>query len=297
MPFFAVVFPVFLTALIGFIYARLAKPDLQPITRVTLYVLIPALVFTSMVETDLSGREIWQIAAFSGLLTGTLWLVGLLVVRVLQMPQERASAVLLASVFMNTANYGLPVVLYALGEAGFARAVVFVITQSFLVNSLGVYLAAAGRLDPRQALLAVVKLPTLHAAALALVVRWLPITLPQTVLAPLSALGRAGITIMLLVLGMQLARVRLVGVLTDIAVASVVRLVVSPALGLALVNLLGMGPVAGKAMILEAAMPTAVITILLALEFGAAPAVVSSAVLVTTLFSFGSVSFILYLLR
>lgn len=292
--YFDIIFPVFFTVSLGYIYSRLSEPDLETITKLALYVLIPALVFTSLLETQISGREIGQITAFSVILTGSLTVITLLLARWMNLEREEASAFLLTSVFMNTANYGLPVVLLAVGEEGFARAVIFVITQTFLVYSLGVYFAAAGKLDPKRALVAVAKLPTFYAAVLAFVVRALPLELPSALVDQLALLGDAGIVLMLLVLGMQLAQIEVRPAYVQISTASFLRLIISPLLALLLVQWLGMDSVTGQSMVLEAAMPTAVITSLLAMEFDSAPALVSSTILVTTALSFLTITALLH---
>jgi predicted permease len=67
--------------------------------------------------------------------------------------------------------------------------------------------------------------------------------------------------------------------------------VISPLVGIALVAWLRPDPLTGKVLVLEAAMPAAVNTMLLAVEFGAEPEQVSGVTLVTTVLSLVSVSF------
>jgi len=291
-----VVLPVLFTALVGFVYARLTKTELRTLTRLTLYVLVPCLVFTSLLETEVSGREVGQVAVFAILLTIGITAIVMLVNRLMGLNSEQGNALLLTSVFMNTGNYGLPVVLYAVGSGGFARAVIFMVVETFLLYSVGVYFAASGRLDPKRALLAIVRLPTFHAAVLALAFRSLGLVLPEGIMDTLSSLGEAGIILMLVALGIQLAQADVKLPVAHLSVASVIRLVVSPLIALGLVNALHMTPVTAQAMIIEAAMPTAVITSVLAVEFGSAPALVSSIIFATTISSFASVSAVLTLL-
>jgi predicted permease len=61
------------------------------------------------------------------------------------------------------------------------------------------------------------------------------------------------------------------------------RLLVSPFVALLLIPLFGLAGPARQALVLEAAMPTAVLTTVLATEFNAEPSFVSTTVLVTTL--------------
>jgi hypothetical protein len=82
-----------------------------------------------------------------------------------------------------------------------------------------------------------------------------------------------------------------------VAAAAVLALVVSPLLGFLLARLLGLQGIARQAVIVESAMPSAVITTILALEFDVAPRFVTSVVVVTTLVSPVTVSLLIALLQ
>ena len=72
-----------------------------------------------------------------------------------------------------------------------------------------------------------------------------------------------------------------------------IRLVAAPLVALALCRVLGVVGVERQVFILQAAMPTAVVTTVLATEFAAAPRLVAAAVLVSTLASMFTVSLVL----
>ena len=70
-----------------------------------------------------------------------------------------------------------------------------------------------------------------------------------------------------------------------IGLAIVVTLVISPLLAFGMVNVLGLSGAARQAAMLEASMPSAVVTTILALEYGVMPSFVTSVVLASTLLS------------
>ena len=86
-------------------------------------------------------------------------------------------------------------------------------------------------------------------------------------------------------LGAQLANTRLRLMALDIYLASLVRLVAAPLLALLLVKLFGITGVAAQVVVICSAAPTAVNTVLLALEFGGDADFASQTVLNSTLFS------------
>ena len=90
---------------------------------------------------------------------------------------------------------------------------------------------------------------------------------------------------MLLVLGMQLADLQGVAALRLSIPAVSLRLLLGPLVGAGLAALLGLQGLGRATSIIEASMPTAVFTIILATEFDLQPTAVTSIVVLSTLFS------------
>jgi hypothetical protein len=90
---------------------------------------------------------------------------------------------------------------------------------------------------------------------------------------------------MILVLGMQLERAKRPERPGVVATAVLVSLVLTPLAAIGLARLVGLEGPAFQAGVLQASMPTAVITTILALEYDALPDFVTSVVFVSTLLS------------
>ena len=113
---------------------------------------------------------------------------------------------------------------------------------------------------------------------------------------PVQMLSDAAIPMMLIILGTQLQRAAISHKRTAVAVAAALSLVLSPFLGIGLCSLLGLTGAARQAAIVLSAMPAAVITTVIAVEFHLDPAFVTSVVFVTTILSpFTLVGLIAYL--
>jgi hypothetical protein len=162
---------------------------------------------------------------------------------------------------------------------------------------MGSVVASSGRRGLVGALQGLLQVPALWGMVAAGIVVGSGVTLPAAVSRPVDLLGNAAIPSMLLVLGMQFEK----GARPDrpglVATASALVLLVSPALGLLLAWALGLQGITRQAVVVEAAMPTAVITTILALEFDVAPRFVTSVVVVTTLVSPLTVSVLIALLK
>lgn len=291
------ILPIFLVAAAGFLLARHLHVDVKSVSRVTFNALAPCLVFTQLVTSRVGAGEFGRIVAFTVLLVACIGAAARLVAIPFRLDRPHLAAFLIVVMFSNSANYGLSVVLFAFGQEGLSRAVVYFATSAMLVYSVGSLLASSGRRGAGHALLGLVRVPALWGVLAAALVLWTGIRVPATFFRPVELLSLAAIPTMLLVLGMQFEQ----GAWPErpglVAAASILALVGSPLLGFALASLLGLDGVARQAVLVEAAMPSAVITTILAVEFDVAPRFVTAVVVVTTLASPVTVSLVIALLK
>lgn len=291
------VLPVFILAGLGWVARRVLKVEVKDPATVSVYILTPGLIANSILNARLVAGEVGKIVAFGALLTVIMITLTLLVGRLLGWrPVERSAAVLSTS-FMNSANYGLPVVLFAFGQAGFDVGAVFVVFQSLMMYTVAVFFAARGKLPWTEAIRSVFRLPLIWAAAGALLIRALDLQLPEVLLKPIGLLANGALVMLILLLGMQVAGIRLKGARVKIVLATVARLVISPLIALGLMALLKPDPLTVKVLVLQSAMPTAVNVTLLAVQFDAEPDQVSGVTLVSTLASLVTVTFWVWFLQ
>ena len=292
-----VVLPVLAIAMLGYLLERTMKPSLPTLSRVTLYVFSPALVFSSLTKTTLSGQDALQIVGFSLAFTATMMVVTWVLSRLGRLERDLSRAFMLSILFMNAGNYGLSVNLLAFGQDGLGRAVVFFVVQAVLGGTLGVYIAASsssiGLLPP---LLAALRMPMLYAGLAALAVNFGQVGLPLFVSRSMDIVGGAAIPMMLVVLGMQLAQSSALDSPFTVGVAVAVRLVVSVFVAFGLLALMGVEGMTRNVLLVQAAMPTAVFIIIVATEFDARPRFVTSVVLASTAVSIVTVTVLLSVL-
>jgi len=292
------ILPVFIAAGLGYLLDRKFHLDVKTISRTSFYVLAPCLIFTSLTRSSVSGEELGRIVLFEVLVTAVLLIVTWSSAQLARLNRQQESAFLLSVLFVNAGNYGLSVNLFAFGEEALARALIYFVGSTVLLNSLGIFLASRGRADAKAALLNVFKVPMIYAVVLAFVARSLPWSVTETSwFRGLDTLGRAGVSVMLLLLGMQLARNSLGKELKRISAATFMRLVLAPLLSLALAAVMGLAGDTRRACVLEASMPTAVTSVILALEFDVLPDFVTGVIFLSTLLSPLSLTVLIALLR
>lgn len=278
------ILPVFIIAGAGFLLARLSQVDVRTMARVIFNVLSPALVFTLMVTATLSLADFGRMALFCALVTVAAALASAATGRALRLDRASLIGFVLAVAFSNSGNYGLPVVMFAFGREALTHASVYFVTSSILMYTAGVFLAASGRRTLRESLVGIARVPAVWGVLAAAVVMIGGLQVPEPLMRPVSLLTDASLPMMLLVLGMQLGQAGLPEHRAPLAAAVLLSLLVTPAIAIALASALLAGP-AFQAGVLQASMPAAIVTTIIALEFDVAPRFVTSVVFLSTLLS------------
>ncbi|MGA2935509.1 MAG: AEC family transporter [Syntrophobacteraceae bacterium] len=279
------ILPIFFVAGIGFLIVRYLEADVRTLSRVTLYVLTPCLLFDVLVNSNVSAGEFERLTLFALGTTLGMGLIAWLVTRALRLDRVMTSAFIVVVMFANGGNYGLPLTFFVFGQEALARATIYFVVSIVLTYTVGIFLASRGRRSLGEALLSVLRIPSIYASAAAVVVILTGVATPSFLMRPIKLLGDAAIPVMILVLGMQLERAVKPAGLRLAGLAVGLRLVVSALLGLLLAQFLGLGGAARQAGVLQSAMPVAVVTTILAVEFDVEPAFVTSVVFLSTILS------------
>lgn len=233
--------------------------------------------------------------------TAVLIIIGNLTGKYLKLTGAQTSAFLLAILFSNAGNYGIPLMDLAFGRDSRDLAVICFVTQQVLFNTLGTWLATRGHLTWQQGVRQVFKMPLTYAVLAAGFFMLTGLPLPGPVDKSVTMVGEAALPVILLSLGLQLAETRPdLAAMPRIGLGVVYRLILAPALTLLAVwifaPVFGLNGLAAKVPIVAMAMPTAVTIVLLSIEFGADSKFTASTVFVGTLVSAVSLTVILTLL-
>ena len=280
--------PVFLLAGVGFTWVRLGfEYRIQFVTRLAMTLAVPALIFTALMKTDLDKGALgfFVIAALLGHLL--LALVGAILVKLGHLNRQTYLA---PFIFGNTGNLGIPLALFAFGEAGLGYAVVMLAVSAVLSFTLGLTLVA-GKGGGGKAL----KEPMVWATLLGALFLWQDWQTPQFLTNTLDLIGQMAIPMMLITLGVAIAR--LSPGKTGLAVLlSLAKLCTSVAIGWGLGLAFGLDDIAFGVLVLQLATPVAVTSYLLAEKFGAEAEAVAGLVVVSTLMAIAALPLVLSVL-
>jgi predicted permease len=283
--FINVVLPVFLVAGLGFAFEKRFRPPIAPFSQLSLFVLMPALVFQSLLQVDFRSPEPLRVAAFAVILAVAMLAVAFVIGRFARLDRQTSSALMLTAAFPNLGNYGLPVVVLAFGQAGLAIGTLVLAVQNVYALTLAVIIATSGNGPIRSSLAQVVRQPVIYAVVAALVLNLTHVTPPSFVMSAVSLPAQASIPVMLLVLGMNLAGTSRIEQPKLVGIAVFIRLVIGTLVGWLIVEALGVTGVARGVLLVGSAMPTGVFTILTATQYNARPRFVADVVVAGTLVS------------
>ncbi len=291
------VLPIFLVAGVGFLLARYRHIDVRVVSRTAFNALSPCLVFSLLMSARIPAAEAGRLGLFSVCSILGVGALAVLAAVLLRLDRAVAMAFVMVVTFSNTGNFGLSATLLAFGSDALARGTIYFVLSASLMYTLGVFLASSGTQTVAQSLRGILTVPTVYAVGIAVLLLVTGARLPGPIATSIDMLGDAALPVMMLVLGMQFERVRSIERPALVALAALLTLVASPLLAFALSDLLGLVGSARQAAVLQASMPAAIVTTVLALEYDAAPAFVTSVVFVTTLASPLSVTLIIAVLK
>jgi len=290
------VLPILTVIAIGYVFGIHTDTDPESLSTVAIYILVPALVFHSLVTTEVGGDDGLRIVAVSVVI---MWGIteG---VALFTTEKGTRNGLVLAGSFPNTANYGIPLSIFAFPSVGRTTAVLYVVGSSVMLYTVGVYIASRDAADSSVgALRRVVRIPLVYAVIAGVGANVAGVGGGGTVaFETLRLLGDSSIPIMLVVLGIQLARATPSGGVAEVALTNFLRLVVAPVVAVPVVLAFGFdNPDVARVVVLEASAPVAVTTVILTVEFDGDPDYVATAILTSTLMSVLTVTVLIELLR
>ncbi len=272
-----IVAPVFLVAGVGFAWVKAGfEYRIEFVTRLAMTLAVPCLIFTALMKTEANLGDLAKLTLAG---TAAYVVVGAIGWAVLKTAGLSLRTYLAPIIFGNTGNLGIPLALFAFGQPGLEAAVVMLAVSAILSFTWGIWIVAGeGSLGK------MVKEPMIWATllgALFLMMDWqTPVVLTNT----LDLIGQMAIPMMLITLGVAVARLTPGRVVTAIWL-SVVKLLICAAVGWGIGLAFGLTGTLFGVLVLQMAMPVAVTAYLLAEKYEADSNAVAGYVVVSTLVS------------
>ncbi|WP_164779596.1 AEC family transporter [Paenibacillus kobensis] len=285
--FGSVTIPILLACFLGYLYQKYKSPDSKVLADVSLFVLAPCLIIGALSDSSLSGSSFGHIALFTLVQTALCWAAAYGTGKLFRFDGPSLRAMEMTTIFANSNNYGLPLLLLAYGAAGFAIGVTNVVLHIVLVNSLGLFIASRSSFSPAQAVGKMVRSPLIYAAAAGLILYFFRIPLPASLKDGFQLIGGAYAAIVLLMLGMQLRKSSWRSSMRrELWIAVLLRIFGVPFLSWVTISLLGIHGLEASVLFVQSSMPSAINSLVMMEKYGGDKELVAMNVALTTIASF-----------
>ncbi len=281
--FINVVTPVFGLVGIGYLFGPRLNLEVRTLSRVAYYVFVPAFVFHHIGKSDIALDQIAKVTFY----IATVHTIGAIsaywIAIFFTRSRAKAAAFALIASFGNVGNFGVPIILFRLGESATATATLFFVVISMIAFIVGVGSASLIKGGTIKAVYSVFKTPAILALIPSLFFPLSGLEIPLMISRITELLAGAMVPVMLIAMGLSLAGSAKIKVNGEVLLASGIRLLFVPLLAFVLALLFGIGGQEKSIAILQAGMPAAVLTWLIAMEHDLIPDFVFSVLVFSTL--------------
>jgi len=253
---FEVLFPVFLSIGIGYWYGKKdAKFDTNFITTFSGNIGLPCIIFYSLTFSDIDFDIFLKFSLLTFVYVGIFSIIGLIVLKLLNRDIVRLLPPL---ILPNTGNMGMPLCLFAFGIKGLAIATAMTSTILILHFSLGILLASR-----KFSIQPLIKCVPVYAILFSLFFVYYKIPAPKFLENATFLIGYSAIFLVLVSLGVALSKLKVFS-FKETLIYSLIRVLVGPIIGFAFVKYLNLTGVEAGVMFIQASMPSAILTYLVA---------------------------------
>mgnify|MGYP001186300442 CR=1 FL=1 len=293
------IIPLTIMISLGIVLQRAFKMDIRTLSKLNFYLFSPAILFKTLYESDLSLSILFQVLFFFLVFFFSMFLLTEIVVRIRKFEGGMRSAMRNSVIFYNSANYAIPLNQLVFVGDSFTMSVqvIIMMMMTLLPNTYGIYSVNAHKQQLRETMRTIMTMPVIYVIPLAFLMKGFQIPVPEPLYVPINYVSDAFIAIALLTLGAQLGSMKWQFRLGDVLLANVLRLCAGPAVGFAIVWLMGFEGLLAQALVLSCAVPTSLTSVLLAVEFDNEPEFASQVVFSSTLLSVFTVTIVIYLIQ
>ena len=283
------ILPLYLVIALGFLAGKFLNVNKESIARLLIYIISPAVIFHSVLTTELS-LSVLSLPLLFFLCGCSLALFTLAIARHFWHDSTKNLLAFTAGTG-NTGYFGLPVAIALFGPGISGLVVIANLGLVLYENTLGFFITARGHHTVKASIVRVLKLPTIYAFLAAVLFNSLSVNL-GTAYTELAVLFRGAYTILgMMLIGLALASIKNFKLdIKFLSFAFLIKFLLWPVLILLLITLDSsftnfFSESIYKIMILLSIAPLAANTVSFATELNAHPEKASFAVLMSTLFA------------
>jgi auxin efflux carrier (AEC) len=264
----------------------LKTDDIEVLNKLVIYVFMPCLIFSSLYYADLSNITTLAVMPIICLIVGAVsGLIVFIILTLKNYSKKQKWAVIVPVVIGNTAFLGFPMILGIFGQDYLVRAIFYDMGTLTLFLFLSIILMINFGGTIKEVIKKILSFPILWAVILGIIFNISNITIVPIGVDILGYLAAAAIPVIMISLGISL---KFKGLLKNIKIASlalIVKLLIAPIIALVSISLMGLSGIESTVGIVEAAMPSGMLSLVLAVNYKLDFNLTADCTIITTIFS------------
>ncbi|QDR78950.1 AEC family transporter [Sporomusa termitida] len=281
---------------LGIILHRTFNFEMRTFSKLLFYYYIPALTFIKIYEAKTSATLLLLVFGFLVMQFIILYSLSRIIAGIRRLSSPMTASFTNSIVLSNNGNIGIPVndLVFHHNPLAMSVQMVVVLFEIFVTFTFGILNTSASSTGLQQTAVRFLKTPVFFCFVAGLSFNLFHLQLPGFIWTPVNTIANGMLSMALLSIGAQIARINLNQNTATVLTSSFIRLIIAPVIGFFLISQLHLQGVIAQALWIASAMPTSRNSAALALEYNNEPEFAAQVVLVTTLLSSITLTLVVY---
>ncbi len=266
---FEIVLSIILMVFIGYIikiFGVLKEEDAYPLNKIVVNIAIPSLIFNSIYHSKISTvAGLLKMSILSMIISFLIGIIAFTWTRLSYYDKRRAWSLILPAAMVNSGFMGYPIVLGVLGNDGLLRAILYDMGSVLVFLTFGLLLSFIFGGEYKNILKRTALFPPLWAILLGVIFNTFDLPLGIAFYL-IEYLSKAAIPLIMISLGLSLNFKIIKFSFKDATMVSILKLFISPLLAFLLVFMFLLSGLEKSVTIIEASMPSAMLSMVLSIE-------------------------------
>lgn len=304
------ILPIFILIILGYILSTKFELNISTLSKLNFYIFVPSFIFYNLYTTKLA-FDMVKVLFCSILILASNTVLAAIITKLRNYDAAMANAFKNSVMFNNCGNIGLSLITLVFSSAPFivngetpylntalSAQVMILVLQNVASNTLGFYYAGRATLNLKASLMKILSMPIIYAMPAALLLKLIPFDFTAAPGWPgLIYLKNGLVPFSLITLGIQLQKTSISFTNKEVYISAFSRLIIGPILAILMIYIFGFSGVTAQTIMIAYAVPTAVNTALIAVEFKNCEDFASQAVMMSTLLSAVTLTISIYAAR
>lgn len=200
--------PLYFLIFIGYIAAKFLSVPKEPIAKLLVYIMNPAVLLYATWHTELTASNL-LLPVFFFIISCFASFIFFRVGNIYWKNDSTKNLLAYTSGTANTGYFGLPVMLLVFGEKTFAVAALALFGFTLYENTVGYYVTARGNNSAKESYMKVIKLPAIYTFFIGIMLNYFHVNMPQSISDPLQYFKGAYSILGMMIIGLGMYKVSL----------------------------------------------------------------------------------------